>query len=163
LPAAEPGAAVSPGIKSCNFFNAPALMVVADPVLGVIVPLKTSVAVTVCVPAALPVTLKVLDPETKAALFGNIAFRSLHVMATVSVILIRFQFVSTARTVTVNDEPAIWAEGEPVLPVVVPGAGVSPGIKSCNCATGPTAIMVKGHARTNPATMPVNLTNNLLK
>ena len=49
-------------------------------------------------------------------------------MPTVSVIeLTRFQFASTALTVTLNAPPAVCAVGVPVLPVAVPGAAVSPG------------------------------------
>lgn len=46
--------------------------------------------------------------------------------------LIRFQFASTALTVRLNDVPAVSALGVPVNPVVVPGAAVSPGTKTCN-------------------------------
>src|SRR5436190_5780197 len=49
-------------------------------------------------------------------------------------VLTRFQLASTALTVTLNAVPAVRAVGEPVLPVAVPGAAVSPGISNCNFA-----------------------------
>src|SRR5258707_11111369 len=66
FPLAVPGAAVSPGINSCNFANAPALTVVDDPVFAVLLPSVASVAVTVADPAVLNVTLNVLVPATTA-------------------------------------------------------------------------------------------------
>src|SRR5216683_447638 len=101
--------------------------------------LVLSEAVTVWLPAVLSVTLKDLVPATSAALDGRTALASEEVIAAVSVALvIRFQFASTALTVTVNDVPAVWPMGVPVLPLVVPGAAVSPGASSCNFAKGPT-------------------------
>ena len=47
LPDAVPGAAVSPGISSCSFANAPALTVVDGLVFAVIEPFVMSVAVNV--------------------------------------------------------------------------------------------------------------------
>ena len=64
-----------------------------------------SEAVTVALPAVLTVTLKLLLPPTSAALTGNAAFVSLEVMATVSLVTIKFQLASTALTVTVKAAP----------------------------------------------------------
>ena len=103
-----PGAAVSPGISSCSLANAPALIVVAGLVLAVLEPSLMSVAVKVALPAVLAVTAKVLVPATRAALAGRVAFASELVMAAVSVtVLTRFQFASTAFTVTLKLVPAV--------------------------------------------------------
>src|ERR1051326_6157313 len=123
-----PGAAVSPGTSSCSLLNAPPLTVIDGLVLALLVPSLLSLAVTVALPAVLSVTLKVLLPATSAALAGKLALASEEVMAAVSVtVLTRFQLASTALTVTLKAKPAVWAGGEPVLPVVVPGAAGSPG------------------------------------
>ena len=98
-----PGAAVSPGISSWSFANAPGLTVVAGLVFAVIVPLVMSVAVKVGADAVFGVTEKVFVPATSAALAGSVAFGSVDVMPTVSVELTGFQFASTATTVTLND------------------------------------------------------------
>ena len=70
-------------------------------VLAVMPVCVVSEAVTVQVPAVLLVTLKVLVPATRAALAGKVALASLEVIATVSLVLTRFQLASTALTVTV--------------------------------------------------------------
>ena len=49
-----------------------------------------------------------------------------------SVELMTVQALSTALTVTVKGLPTVCGSGVPVLPVEVPGAAVSPGIKTCN-------------------------------
>ena len=67
----------------------------------------TSEAVTVELPAVLSVTLKVPLPLVRAALAGKLAFTSLEVIATVSLVLIKFQFASTVRTVTLKAVPAV--------------------------------------------------------
>src|SRR5437879_13537 len=122
-----------------------------------------SLAVTVALPAVLSVTLKVFVPAvgvefagkaallsddvilnvfvpaTKAALAGRTALLSEEVIPTMSVtFVIRFQLASTALTVTVNAVPAVWAAGEPALPVEAPGAAVSPGPRICNLLKAPT-------------------------
>jgi len=85
------------------------------------------VAVTVDEPAVLSVTVKSRVPATRAAFDGSVAALSDDVMATVGVAeATTFQFASTAFTVTVTS-PACRDVGEPVLPVAVPGAAVSPG------------------------------------
>ena len=53
LPVAVPGAAVSPGTRSCSFAKAPALTVVGGLVFAVFAPSVTLVAVIVAVPAVL--------------------------------------------------------------------------------------------------------------
>lgn len=110
--------------------------------MGVLVPSVISVAVMVAVPAVLSVTLNVCVPPLSAALAGKVALLSLEVMPTVSVALTRFQFASTALTVTLNAAPAVRAVGVPVLPDGVPGAAVSPGINSCSFANGPATTVV---------------------
>ena len=145
LPVAVPGAAVSPGISSCSFVNAPAVTVVAGLVFAVFVPSVTSVAVTVRLPAVTSVTVSVCVPATSAAFAGNCAFTSLDVMRTVSVtVLTTFQAVSTAFTVTENTTVETRAVGVPVLPVAVPGAAVSPAIRSCSFVNAPVVTVVSG-------------------
>jgi hypothetical protein len=145
LPVVVPGAAVSPGTRSCNFVNAPTPTVIAGLVLAVFVPSVMSVAVTVRDPTVFKVTLKVFVPATRAALAGNAAFTSLEEIPTWSAtVLIRFQFASTALTVTLNGVPATCALGVPVLPVGVPGAAVSPGTKICSFANEPPPTLIDG-------------------
>ena len=112
------------------------MTVIAGLVLAVLVPSVMSVAVTVWEPSVLSVTLAVRVPADKAPLAGRVALVSLEVMPTVWVLLTRFQFASTDRTVTLKAVPAGWAVGVPVLPVAVPGAAVSPGTNSCNFTNG---------------------------
>jgi len=144
LPVTLPGEALSPGTSNCNFANAPALIVIEGVVLAVIAGCVTSDAVTVAPPAVLNVTLNTLDPLTNAALIGNVAFTSLEVIDTVSLVLIRFQFTSTALTVTLKAVPAVCAVGAPVLPLAVPGAAVSPGARICSFAKAPAVTAING-------------------
>jgi hypothetical protein len=51
---------------------------------------------------------------------------------------------STALTVTLNAEPAVCAEGVPVLPVALPGAAVSPGSSSWSFVKAPGLTVVAG-------------------
>src|SRR5258708_24597858 len=103
----------------------------AELVPGVLVLSVESEAVTVWLPAVLRVTLKDFVPATSDAFDGKTALASEAVMAAVSVTLVsRFQFASTAFTVTLNATPAVWAEGAPVLPVALPGDAVSPGART---------------------------------
>ena len=135
LPVGVPGAAVSPGSSNCNLAAAPEFTVMAGLVLAALVPSLTSLAVIIWEPAVAKVTLKVWAPASSAASAGRIAFGSDVVMPTVSTtVLIRFQKSSTARTVTLNAVPAVRTVGEPVLPVIVPGAAVSPGTSNCSLA-----------------------------
>src|SRR5438876_3069480 len=145
LPAALPGAAVSPGTNSCSFTNAPALTVMEELVLAVLVPSVMSVAVTVRVPEVLHVTLKVCVPPESAALAGRKAFESEEVIPTVSLTLVtKFQLASTALTVTLKALPAAWAVGVPVLPVALPGEAVSPGVRTCSLAKAPGLTVMAG-------------------
>src|SRR5437016_2574213 len=60
---------------------------------------------------------------------------SVPVMLAVSLTLLtRFQFASTALTVTVKAAPAVRAVGVPLFPAEVPGAAVSPGTNNCSFA-----------------------------
>src|SRR5205823_12024424 len=56
-------------------------------------------------------------------------------------VLTRFQFASTAFTVTLKLVNALSAIGVPVFPDVVPGAAVSPGTSNCNFAKLPTPTL----------------------
>jgi hypothetical protein len=107
LPVVVPGAAVSPGTNNCSFTNAPAFTVIDGLVFAVFVPSVMSVAVTVAVPEVFNVTANVSVPATNAAFTGKTALPSLEVMPTVCVELTRFQFASTALTVTLNDVPEV--------------------------------------------------------
>ena len=80
--------------------------------------------------AVLRVTLNVLVPSTNGEAGGSAALESLAVIATVSFVLTTFQLASTAFAVTLKAVLAVWADGEPVLPVLVPGAAISPGARS---------------------------------
>src|SRR5438477_8498244 len=135
LPVALPGAAVSPGASSCSFTKAPALTVMDGLVLALLLPSVTSVAVKVCEPAVLNVTLRVFVPETKAASAGRVALASVEVISTVSLTaLTTFQKLSTALTVMLKAVAAVLAVGVPLLPVALPGAAVSPGTSNWSVA-----------------------------
>src|ERR1041384_1229146 len=98
---------------------------------GEIEGLVMSLAVTVALPKVLRVTLKLFVPATSAALAGKLALASEELIPAESVaVFTRFQFASTAFTVTLKAVPAFWATGVPVLPATEPGAAVSPGAKS---------------------------------
>ena len=103
FPEPVPGAAVSPGVSNCNLTSAPALTVIVGLVLLVLLPSVKFVAVRVEAPAVLSVTLKVFVPLTRAVLAGREALLSEAVSRTVSpALLTKFQFASTALTVTLN-------------------------------------------------------------
>src|SRR5882672_11251518 len=106
--------------------------------------LLASEEVTVQLPTVLSVTLRVLVPLTRAVFAGNVALASLEVIAIVSFVLTTFQFASTALTVTLKAVPAVCAEGVPVLPLVVPGAAVSPGASSCSFTNVPELTVIDG-------------------
>src|SRR6266542_1723347 len=59
-------------------------------------------------------------------------------------LLIGFQLASTALTVKLKAVPADWAVGDPVLPVALPGAAVSPGTSSCSFANAPGFTVTAG-------------------
>ena len=113
-------------------------------VLAVMTPFVRSVAVTVWEPAVFKVTEKVLVPEDRAALAGNVAWLSEEVIPTVSFVLTTFQLASTALTVTLKDVPAVRAVGVPVLPELVPGAAVSPGMSSWSLVRAPAVVVIFG-------------------
>src|SRR5436190_1479828 len=144
LPVAVPGAAVSPGRRICSLVKAPTLAVIDGLVFAVLVASVMSEAVIVQLPTLLKVTAKVLVPPVRAALAGWVSLASVVVMPTVSVLLARFQFASTALTVTLKAVPAICAAGVPVLPVALPGAAVSPGATSCSFTKAPALTVMDG-------------------
>src|SRR5207249_3868671 len=112
--------------------------VIAGLVLAVLVGSDESDAVRVALPAVMRVTLNVCVPPLKPAPVGGMALVSLKLIPTVSLtVFTRFQLASTAFTVTLNAVPEVRAVGAPVLPLVVPGAAVSPGASSCNLANAP--------------------------
>src|SRR5947207_2498407 len=144
LPVAVPGAAVSPGRRICSLVKAPTLAVIDGLVFAVLVASVMAEAVIVQLPTLLKVTAKVLVPPVRAALAGWVSLASVVVMPTVSVLLARFQFASTALTVTLKAVPAICAAGVPVLPMGLPGAAVSPGTSSCSFTKAPALTVMAG-------------------
>src|SRR5262249_17075729 len=92
---------------------------------------------TVALPEVLRVTLTAFVPADSAALAGSTAFASLELIATVSLVFTTFQLASTALTVTLKPVPDVWPAGVPVLPLLVPGAAVSPGTNNCSLAKAP--------------------------
>src|SRR6185369_7630535 len=135
LPVTLPGTAVSPGTSNCIFTKAPALTVMVGLVLAVLVASVRSETVKVCAPAVLSVTRRLCVPETRAKFAGRSALASLDVILTVWVtVLTTFQKTSTALTVMLKAAPAVRAVGEPVLPLALPGAAVSPGTRSWSFA-----------------------------
>src|SRR5437870_4065402 len=99
--------------------------------------------VSVAVPTVRKVTLNVLVPEESVALAGKVALLSEELMATRSAAVVtRFQFASTALTVTLKAVPAVRAVGVPVLPVGVPGTAVSPGASNCNFTNAPAFTLM---------------------
>src|SRR5215510_1463805 len=104
-----------------------------------------SLAVTVRDPAVANVTLNAFVPETSAALDGKVAALSLEVMPTVSVTdETTFQLASTALAVTLKAVPAVCVLGDPVLPLPVPGAAVSPGTNSWSFTNAPVLTVIEG-------------------
>src|SRR5262245_13685022 len=86
--------------------NCAAPTVIAGLVLAVLLPSEASLAVTVALPGVFRPTANDRVPEINAALEGKVAPLSLDVMLTVSaIVLTRFQFASTAFTVTLNGVP----------------------------------------------------------
>jgi len=154
LPVAVPGAAASPGTRSCNLTKAPVLTVIAGLLLAVRVP-DASLAVTVLVPAVLKVRLdSVRVPETRVKLPAVAPLSSAMLALGSEVVSVTFgvapgttfQLASTALTTLPFRIalPAVSAVGVPVLPVVVPGAAVSPGNRSCNFVTAPALTTIEG-------------------
>ena len=122
----------------------PGFTVVAGEVLAVMAGWVTSLAVAVALPAVLHVKLNVCVPALRAAFPGKTALVSLEVIATMSFVLIGFQAPSTELTVTEKAVATVCAVGEPVLPLALPGAAVSPGISSCSLAKAPAVTVVAG-------------------
>src|SRR5216117_2501199 len=119
--------------------------------LAVLLPSSMSVAVRVVLPMLLRVTLKILLPDTKLALAGRVALPSVAVRPTVCVTLLTtFQSASTALTVTLKAAPELRAVGVPVLPVVVPGAAVSPGTSICSFTNAPAVTVSSWVALVKP-------------
>ena len=114
-------------------------------VAPVLPPGYSSLALTVAVPAVLNVTANVCVPEDRTAVTGSVAFVSVDVTATESVAEeTTFQYASTPFTVTLNDEPAVCAVGDPVFPVAEPGSAVSPGARICNFVNEPALTVIDG-------------------
>lgn len=114
-----------------------------------------SVAVIVLVPAVLKVRLdKVRVPATRVTLpavaplsSAIVALGSVLVMVTLGVdVGTTFQFASTALIMTplVRTVPAIWSDGLPVFPVVVPGTADSPGSRTCSLVAAPALTVIGG-------------------
>ena len=145
MPPAVPGTAVSPGTNNCSFTNNPAFTVMEELVLAVLAGSLTSLAVTVRAPAVWSAMLKAWLPPARTALAGRTALASDEVIPTVSVALvIKFQFASTALTVTVKAVPAVCAVGLPVLPVGLPGEAVSPGARIWSLVNAPARTWMDG-------------------
>ena len=138
MPVPVPGAAASPGSSNCNFTNVPPLTWIDGLVDCGIDGLVMSEAVTVALPTVRSVMLKVRVPAENVALPGKVALLSEEVSPARSVtVLTTFQLASTAFTVTLKVVPAVSAPGVPVLPVPVPGAAVSPGVRSWSFVNAP--------------------------
>ena len=107
LPLTVPGTAVSPGKRICKLVNVPGLKVIAGLVFGVRAGCVTSDAVNVELPAVFKVTVKLFVPDTSGAFAGKVAFTSVEVIPTESLmVLTRFQLASTALTVALKAVPA---------------------------------------------------------
>src|SRR5205823_3919546 len=90
---------------------------------------------------------KVMLPAVAPLSSAMVALPSVLVMVTFGVELdTTFQLASTALTTTplVKPTPATWSDGVPVLPVVVPGAAVSPGSRICNLVNPPAFTVIGG-------------------
>src|ERR1051325_2857243 len=125
-PATLPGAAVSPGTRSCNLANAPTFTVKVGLVLLVFEPSVMSLAVRVQLPTVQFVRLNDRVPDVSAVFAGNTVFGSVLARLIVGVTLeTTFQLSSSALTVTLSLAPAVRAVGDPVLPEAVPGASYS--------------------------------------
>src|SRR5436309_13643656 len=113
--------------------------------LGVLPPSVMSVAVAVALPLVFSVRLKVLVPPTSALVGGKLALGSLELIPALAVTeLTRFQFASTALTVTLKAVPAVRAVGVPLLPLTLPGAAASPGTKNCNLVNAVALTEIAG-------------------
>src|SRR6266704_3849442 len=127
-----------------NLVPVPKVTGMAELVFAVMAEWVTSELVRVALPPFLRVTPKVRVPLLSEALAGNVALLSLEAMATVSLVTIKFHEASTALTVTLKAAQALCAVGAPVLPVLVPGAAVSPGMSTCSLANAPALTVMGG-------------------
>ena len=81
-------------------------------------------------------------PAVSTVSAGITAKASLEPSTTLSdTVFTTFQYWSTARTVAVNCEPALWVVGVPDLPDPVPGWTVSPGSRICIAANEPASTV----------------------
>src|SRR5439155_23805445 len=130
-------------------------------VLAVSGPPEECVAVTVGVPAVLKTKFdnvpvpeaRVRFPAVPALSSEIVAAASLLVMVTLGAELAMiFQLASTALTMIplVIALPAVCAFGVPFLPLPVPGAAVSPGIKICSLVTAPAFTVSTWFAEVTP-------------
>src|SRR5207247_4743354 len=102
-------------------------------------------------PGVLGVALRVLLPGAGLSVAGRVALLSVSVRPTVCVrLLTTFQSASTALTVTLKAAPELRAVGVPVLPVVVPGAAVSPGTSICSFTNAPAVTVSSWVALVKP-------------
>src|SRR6185295_5283171 len=109
----------------------------ADVPSGIVLSVR-SCASRLNVPAALNVTVKVRVPDWSCAGAGRVALASDEVIWMASeTVLTSVHVLSHARTVMSNGMPETCARGEPVLPEGVPGAAVSPGIRTWRRVYGP--------------------------
>lgn len=119
----------------------PGLTAVEGLLEGVFVASSKSVAVSLLVPAVRNVTENVFVPDARSAAAGSEAFVSVEVIWIVKLVPLAagtiFQFVSTPSTVMLKAVPAVRVVAEPVFPVAVPGAMVSPGIRSSSFVKAP--------------------------
>ena len=144
-PLAVPGAATWPGRSTWSLVAAPASTVTSG-----LVPVDrpgepaTYAADTVQEPAVRKVSENVLVPPTRTAPEGGTAFASVVAMVTDWVeAATRFQYWSTALTVTEDDVPAVRLPGDPLYPPLVPGAGVIPGSRTWSMIAEPgTSVRV---------------------
>src|SRR5947208_1092680 len=91
--------------------------------------------------------LPVVPPLSSA----TVALPSVVVMVTLFVAVpARFQLASTALTVMLMAAPALHAVGGPVLPVVVPGAAVSPGTSNWSFTNAPALTVSSWVALVKP-------------
>ena len=103
-----PGAAVSPGAKTCNFAKAPGFTVIPGLTLGLLLLSVRLLVVRVEVAVVFRVTLKDRVPPTSAELAGKMALVSEEVTPMISVTFVtRFQLASTALTVMLKALPAV--------------------------------------------------------
>src|SRR5213079_2434857 len=137
-PLAVPGATLSPGARTSTRVNAPPTMVTAAEVSGRIEGWIGSLTQMRCGPLRASRTGTSTWPAVSTVSAGITANASLEPSTTLSLtVLTTFQNWSTARTVAVNTEPALWLVGVPDLPLAVPGWTVSPGSRICIAANGP--------------------------